>query len=147
MSEEQVLSPVNHPRIGWIKEMDGSRVKVDFHGNTKRHQTWAVLGRAFSQSDIELAIDNKLDCQIDFFGGDVNLPIVVDIYTSLLERDVLVLRAKKMVIQGDEKLTLRSGDANVTMTAKTGSIKTEAKHINSMAERTQKIQAKKISLN
>ena len=149
MSNNNDLTIEVNSRIGWISEIhpDLTRVKIDFESNPFGEPIWGTLGRAFSKSDIELAIDNKLDCRVDFFGGDISLPTILDIYTSLLKKEQIVFRADRMRIEGDEELTLRSGDTQITMTAKSGTIKTEAKHINSMAERTQKIQAKKVSLN
>ncbi|UUM31576.1 hypothetical protein [Vibrio japonicus] len=138
-----------YPRIGWVSEVhsDQTRVKVDFHGNTVGQPVWAAIGRAFTKSDIELAIDNQLDCRIDFLAGDLSLPILVDIYSSLLDEELLVLRAKNMVIQGDESIILRSGEAQVSMTAKNGTIKTTAQHINTSADKLHKIQATKVRLN
>ncbi|WP_241907916.1 hypothetical protein [Vibrio lentus] len=52
-----------------------------------------------------------------------------------------------MQIQGEEEVVIRSGEAQITMTAKNGSVKTAATHINSTAEKMQKIQATKITLN
>ena len=138
-----------YPRIGKIYEIhsDKSRVKVNFHGNPIGQPIWAIIGRAFKASDIDLAIDNQLNCQINFMDGDLSLPILVDIFTSLLEEDLLILRAKNMVVQGDESVVLRSGETQVSMTAKSGTVKTTAQTINTSADKLQKIQATKVRLN
>ena len=146
---QQEHSTQAYPRIGKIHEIhsDKTRVKVNFHGNPIGQPIWAVLGRAFKKSDIDFAIDNQLRCQINFMDGDLSLPVLVDIFTSLLEEDLLILRAKKMVIQGEESITLRSGETQVAMTAKSGSVKTTAQNINTSADKLQKIQATKVRLN
>ncbi|WP_237359116.1 hypothetical protein [Vibrio azureus] len=149
MSNKDDLPLELNSRIGWISEIhpDLVRIKIDFEANPFGQPIWGTLGRAFTKSDIELAIDNKLDCRVEFFTGDLNLPVILDIYTSLLKQEQIVFRAERMLIEGDEELVLRSGDAQITMTARNSTINTEAKYIHSTAERVQKIQAEKISLN
>ncbi|UTZ21903.1 hypothetical protein [Vibrio campbellii] len=147
--EEQDQKVEINSRIGRIIEVhpDLNRVKIDFENNPLGQPIWGSIGRAFTISDIELAIDNQLDCRIEFFVGDFNLPILTDIYTSLLCEELLVLRAKKMRIEGEESITISSGEAKVLLTAKNGSIKSKAKNISTSAEKLQKIQAAKITLN
>ncbi|MCW8348639.1 MULTISPECIES: hypothetical protein [Vibrio] len=149
MYEQPEHTPELNSRFGWVIELhqDLNRVKVDFENNPLGQPIWASIGRAFTMSDIELAIDNQLDCRIEFFTGDINLPILTNIYTSLISSECLVFRSKKMQIQGEEEVVIRSGDAQITMTAKNSSIKTTAKTINSTAEKMQRIQATKITLN
>ncbi|MHA2879685.1 hypothetical protein ACXZ7R_26100, partial [Vibrio campbellii] len=60
---------------------------------------------------------------------------------------LLILRAKNMVVQGDESVVLRSGETQVSMTAKSGTVKTTAQNINTSADKLQKIQATKVRLN
>ncbi|EDP59934.1 hypothetical protein [Vibrio sp. AND4] len=147
--EEQNPKVEINARIGWITEVhpDLNRVKINFENNPTGQPVWGSIGRAFTMSDIELAIDNRLDCRVEFFTGDLNLPILIDIYTSLLSEELLVLRAKKMRIEGEENITISSGEAKVLMTAKNGSIKSTAKNISTSAEKSQKIRATTISLN
>ncbi|WP_260260382.1 hypothetical protein [Vibrio intestinalis] len=148
-SSQKESSQNTPPQFGTIYEVHASkaRVKVDFHGNPIGQPVWAAIGRAFKKSDLDLAIDNRLTCKINFMDGDLNLPILVDIFTSLLDEDLLIFRAKKMQIQGEEEVVIRSGETRTTMTAKNGSVKTAATHIYSTAEKMQKIQAAKITLN
>ncbi|MGR3961322.1 hypothetical protein BCT26_19205 [Vibrio lentus] len=149
MSEQRKQIEELNSRIGWVTELhlDSNKIKIDFENNPLGQPIWGSIGRAFTMSDIELAIDNQLDCRIEFFSGDLNLPILIDVYTSLISSECLIFRSKKMQIQGEEEVVIRSGEAQITMTAKNGSVKTAATHINSTAEKMQKIQATKITLN
>ncbi|MHC6528912.1 hypothetical protein [Vibrio proteolyticus] len=136
-------------RIGWIREVhpEGNRVKIDFEGNPVGQAIWSAVGRAFTYADILLAIDNQLDCRIEFMAGDISLPILVDIYSSLLAKDELVFRAKRMTIEGKEEVILRSGDAQTRLRSNNASVRTDAVYISSTAEKVQKINAKKVTLN
>ncbi|WP_039977416.1 hypothetical protein [Vibrio jasicida] len=147
---EPETSPVElYSRTGWVNEVhpDHRHVKVDFEGNPLGQPVWAVLGRLFTKADLQLAIDHRLDCRIEFVAGDIYTPMLTNIYSSLLDEELIVLRAKKMVIQGEESITLRSGETQVAMIAKSGTVKTTAQNINTSADKLQKIQATKVRLN
>ena len=148
-SDPATSSVEHYARMGWVYEIhpDNRHVKVDFEGNPLGQPVWAVLGRLFTKADLQLAIDHRLDCRIEFVAGDIHTPILTNIYSSLLDEALIVLRAKKMVIQGDESVVLRSGETQMSMTAKSGTVKTTAQNINASADKLQKIQATKIRLN
>ncbi|WP_255956671.1 hypothetical protein [Vibrio campbellii] len=142
--------PRKYPsRIGRITELnqDTARVKVEFEHNPLNQPVWAMLGRAFSYDAIHMAIDNKLDCRIEFISDDLELPTVVDIYMSLLGVDELVIKAKRVVLDGEDEVVIRSGSAQSKYSGCDSRVSTSADHINSTAERMQKIQGSKISLN
>ena len=65
-----------------------SKVRIDFEGNNAGEPVWASLGRLFSQSHIQLAIDNELACKVEFYAGDASLPIVTDIFSVLEENSL-----------------------------------------------------------
>ena len=90
------LTSKHSVRIGWVKEVhpESNRVKVDFYGNTYGQPVWAALGRGFTRSEIHLAIDNQLDCRIEFVGDDIDVPVLTDIYLSLAEQQEFVIKAK-----------------------------------------------------
>ena len=136
-------------RIGWITELnqDDARVKIEFEHNPLNQPVWATLGRAFSRDAIHMAIDNKLDCRIDFISDDLEFPTVVDIYMSLLGSEELVIKAKRVVLDGEDEVVLRSGSTQSKYSGCDGRVSTSADHITSSAERMQKIQGLKISLN
>ncbi|WP_238322346.1 hypothetical protein [Vibrio mexicanus] len=137
------------PRFGHIIEIhpENNRVKVDFDGNPHGSAVWASIGRAFTSAQIYVAIDNQLACKIEFFAGDISLPILTDIYFSVFEQDTLTLRAKSILIEGEQSVEIKSGNAKTTLDGRTGHLKNEAQYITSDAEKAQKIRAQKISLN
>ena len=139
----------NASRIGRITELnqDNVRVKVEYDHPPLSQPVWAMLGRAFSHDAIHMAIDNKLDCRIDFISDDLELPTVVDIYMSLLGADELVIKAKRVVLDGEDEVVIRSGIAQSKYSGCDSRVSTSAEHITSSAERMQKIQGSKISLN
>jgi len=136
-------------RIGWIVEVhpEKNRVKVDFENNPFSQPIWASLGRAFTRSEIFMAIDNKLDCRISFLSEDLTIPTLVDIYISLLEEQELVVKAKKITLHAEEEVLIGSGEAQTKFSGTDGRITTTAKHVNSSAEKIQKIQGSKVKLN
>lgn len=149
MEKESNLSPKPCSRIGWVVEIhpDNSRVKVDFEDNPYGQPIWAALGRAFATTDIYMAIDNGLDCRIDFVSNDLSTPILINIYTSLLEQKEIVIKAKRISIEGEQDVVLRSGYAQTHLNGVDGRITSKATNITSQADNLHKIQAKKIALN
>jgi hypothetical protein len=148
---KHILKPTLKPsaRIGWIVEVhpEKNRVKVDFENNPLSQPVWASLGRAFTQSEIYMAIDNKLDCRISFLSEDLSIPILVDIYISLLEEQELVVKARKITLHAEEEVLIRSGAAQTKYSGADGRITTKAKHVSSIAEKMHKIQGSKVKLN
>ena len=136
-------------RIGWIKELnpEDSQVKIEFEHHPCNQTVWATLGRSFSKDEIHMAIDNQLDCRIDFIAGDLALPTVVDIYMSMLGEEELIIKAKRVVLDGEEEVVINSGAVQVKYSGCDGRVSTTAKHINTSAQRMLKIQGSKISLN
>ncbi|EJB8505776.1 hypothetical protein WOC09_22810 [Vibrio parahaemolyticus] len=136
-------------RIGWIVEVhpEKNRVKVGFENNPFSQPVWASLGRAFTQSEIFMAIDNKLDCRISFLSEDLTIPTLVDIYISLLEEQELVVKAKKITLHAEEEVLIGSGETQTKFSGTDGRITTTAKHVSSSAEKIQKIQGSKVKLN
>lgn len=109
-------------RIGWIVEVhpEKNRVKVDFENNPFSQPIWASLGRAFTRSEIFMAIDNKLDCCISFLSEDLTIPTLVDIYISLLEEQELVVKAKKITLHAEEEVLIGSGEAQTKFSGTDG---------------------------
>ena len=154
MNQELLLGNLNITskpcsRIGWIVEVhpEKNRVKVDFENNPFSQPIWASLGRAFTRSEIFMAIDNKLDCRISFLSEDLTIPTLVDIYISLLEEQELVVKAKKITLHAEEEVLIGSGEAQTKFSGTDGRITTTAKHVSSSAEKIQKIQGSKVKLN
>ncbi|EHZ2654113.1 hypothetical protein ACSTD6_00570 [Vibrio vulnificus] len=146
-----ILKPTLKPcsRIGWIVEVhpEKNRVKVDFENNPFSQPVWASLGRAFTRSEIYMAIDNKLDCRISFLADDLTIPTLVDIYISLLEEQELIVKAKKITLHAEEEVLIGSGKTHTKFSGTDGRITTTAKYVSSSAEKIQKIQGSKVKLN
>lgn len=126
---------------------DNNTLKLDFEENPLGQPIWGKIGRLFHISDIHMAIDNQLDCRIEFLSDDLLLPILTNIYFSILAEDELRIRTKSIVIEGKNSLTLRSGSISTCYQAKNGSVTTSATRITSQAERLNIIRGEKIHLN
>ena len=136
-------------RFGQIKQIhpDSQQVSVDFEDNPAGEPIWASIGRPFSRAQINLAIDNQLECKIEFMNSDPSLPILRDIYFSCLDKRELVIKAEKVVLEGSKSVTLQSNKASTHYDGRSGRVTTKAQYITSQAEKTQKIKARKIDLN
>lgn len=148
-SDNTSLQEDNLSRIGWVSDIHqgNHRLKIDFEGNPVGQPIWGSIGRSFTREEIGIAMDNQLDCRINFLAGDLSLPILVDIYFSLLGQEALILNAKRIILEGSEEVTIRSGDAKTIFKARDSSIQTTASHIRSSSEKQHKIQGKRITLN
>ncbi len=150
ISEQQVDRTACFSRFGTIISVNESldSVRIDFEGNPFDQPISAKLGRAFRLSELELAIDNNLSCKIEFLNQDYGLPVVTDIFFSLLDDSgEVVLRAKKMVIETEQELIVRSGKTETRYSGRDGRITTKAKYVTSQAEKAQKIQGGTIAIN
>ncbi|MDK9784298.1 hypothetical protein KIT90_23210 [Vibrio sp. B172a] len=150
ITNQQAETPACFSRFGTIvaiNESTGS-VRVDFDGNPFNQPLTARLGRGFRRSELQMAIDNRLSCRIEFLNDDLSLPLVTDIFFSILDdSDEFVLRAKKMVIETEQELIVRSGETETRYSGRDGRITTKAKYVTSQAEKAQKIQGGTIAIN
>ena len=137
-------------RFGHVLAIQGSmaEVRVDFDGNPYSQGLTAKLGRLFTSEELNLAIDNKLTCRIEFVGGDINLPIVTDIFFSLVQgHGELKLKASSIIIEAEQLLTLKSGCTSSTYSGRDGRLTSSAKYITTQAEKAQQIRGSTISIN
>ncbi|WP_260260654.1 hypothetical protein [Vibrio intestinalis] len=150
ITEQQAETTACFSRFGTIVAMNESTgsVRVDFDGNSFQQPLIARLGRGFRRSELQMAIDNKLSCRIEFINQDLSLPLVTDIFFSILDdSDEYVLRAKKMVIEAEQELIIKSGDTETRYSGRDGRVTTKAKYVTSQAEKAQKIQGGTIAIN
>ncbi|KJY87229.1 MULTISPECIES: hypothetical protein [Vibrio] len=137
-------------RFGTIVGVNEAKdsVRVDFEGNPFGQPLSAKLGRGFTRSELKFAMDNKLHCRIEFVNQDISLPIVTDVFFSMLSEDQeIILRAEKMTIETNQELTLKSGDTQTRYSGRDGRVTTEAKYVTSQAEKAQKIQGGTVAIN
>ncbi|MBW3698165.1 hypothetical protein EK599_21045 [Vibrio sp. T187] len=150
ITEQQAESSACFSRFGRIISINesGNSVRIDFDGNPFSQPISARLGRGFRRSELELAIDSQLNCRIEFLNQDISLPIVTDIFFSLMDdSDELVLRAKKLVIETEQELIVRSGETETRYSGRDGRVTTKAKYVTSQAEKAHKIQGGTIAIN
>ncbi|WP_330961103.1 hypothetical protein [Photobacterium sp. 53610] len=137
-----------HPRFGRILAIEGDCVRVTFDGCDMPSGMAARLGRQFSVAELELARQNALSCRVEFVGQDPNLPLITDIFFSIIEqRDELVLKAKNIRIEAENELVVAGGEAQTRYEARQKRVTTEGKYIHSQAEKSQKIQGAIIAIN
>ena len=137
-------------RFGRIVAINESldSVKIDFEGNTFGQPITARLGRMFRKAELDMAVTNQLNCRIEFINGDLNLPVVTDIFFSILnDSDEFVLRADKMVIEASQELVVRSGETETRYSGRDNRVTTKAKYVTSQAEKAQKIHGGTIAIN
>ncbi|MGL6259088.1 hypothetical protein [Vibrio sp. WXL103] len=136
-------------RFGKIIGLDltNNQVKVQIEGLCEEFPHAAKLGRAFSLEELHMAIDNQLDCRVEFIGGDVNLPIISDIFFSIISSKTLVLKAERVNIVADKELTLSAAQAKTRMSGRDGRITTESKYITTQAEKGHFIRGGHVAIN
>ncbi|WP_045974316.1 hypothetical protein [Vibrio neptunius] len=125
-------STPKHPLcIGKVKEIhsEGNRVKVELCNKADKQSVWAVLGRNFTDSEIQLAIDKQFECRIDLVGGEAGIPILTDICFSLVFEEELIIRANRVIVEGKEEVKLVSGETETLFSGNDGRITTKAKQI------------------
>lgn len=157
--EDLVAVSVSGNCVGSIVGIDpkNNAVFVDYDGNPLQKPVAAKLGRPFMLKDIQRAIDHPLDVRLDFENHDPGRPVVTNIYYSILdsndgaEKDLsskdLHIRGKRVVIEADTEIVIRSGDASTTYTAKNGRLVSEGVEIVSEALHANKIKGASIALN
>ncbi len=147
--EQQAAESACFSRFGFISSFNNSNdtVKVDFEGNPFLQPISAKLGRSFRKAEIEMAIKSKLNCRIEFINHDISLPMVTDIYFSMIDSEEVVLRLNKLTIETDQELILKSAETETRYSGRDGRITTRAKYITSQAEKAQKIQGSTIAFN
>ncbi|MER2497049.1 hypothetical protein [Vibrio neptunius] len=143
-------STLKHPPcVAKIKEIhsEGKQVRVEIRGKACEQPTWAVLGKLFTCAELHLAIDNQLDCLIEFVDDDPSIPSLTDIYFSLLGQEEIIITAERMILEGKQELTVISGETETKYSDNDGRITTKATHITSQAEKVNRIRGSKIELN
>ena len=136
-------------RVGQIKQVhsDNKQVLIDFDGNPAGEPIWASSGGNFTPQQLGLAIKNQLDCKIEFMNMDPSLPILRDILVSCFDKRSLTLKAEKVVLEGTKEVTVRSQHTFTHYDGRSGRVTTQAETITSQAEKSNKIKARKVSLN
>ncbi|MCK6263550.1 hypothetical protein KP803_09730 [Vibrio sp. ZSDE26] len=149
-SYQQAESPACFSRFGTITEIykANGAVKVDFEGNVLGQPIMARLGRSFTLSELTMAVDNQLNCRVEFIGADLTLPVITDIFFSILdESEELTIRANKLVLETKSELVLRSGETETRYSGRDGRVTTKGRFITTQADKANKIQGGTVSIN
>ncbi len=149
MQDVQPQSPAI-ARFGNITAVDKAtdQIRVNFEGNPYPGDVSARLGRAFTYSELQLAVQNNLTCRIEFIGGDINRPMISDIFFSILgEKDTFVIKSKSIRIEAENELIVTSGNTMTQYSGRDNRVSTNAKYITSNAEKSQKIRGSTVSIN
>ncbi|WP_300667624.1 DUF6484 domain-containing protein [Desulfoluna sp.] len=157
--EELVTVSVSGNCVGHIvgMEREDNAVFVDYEGNPSKKPVIAKLGRPFMLKDLQNAIARSLDVRLDFENHDPGRPVVTNIYYSILdsndeaEKDLstkeIRVHGKRIVIEAETEIVIRSGEASTTYTAKNGRLVSEGVEILSEALHANKIKGASIALN
>ncbi|GEM75146.1 hypothetical protein [Vibrio sagamiensis] len=150
ITQEQAETSACFSRFGKIISINPSTatVRVDFEGNPFKKPLTARLSRLFKREELQIAIDNNMHCRIEFLDNDISLPVVTDIvFSMLVQPEEFIIRAKKMVIETEQELIVRSGETETRYSGRDGRVITKGKYVTSQAEKTQKIQGGTVAIN
>ncbi len=148
--EQREADVASCSRFGTITAINESldSVRIDFEGNPFGQPISARLGRQFKKAELQAAIDNQFHCRVEFINGDVSLPVVTDILFSILDdADELVIKAKKIIIEGEQELIVKSGETQTRYSGRDARVTTKGKYVTSQAEKAQKIQGGTVAIN
>jgi hypothetical protein len=149
---------IAHRCVGNIVEVDPATkiVRVDFEGNPYKRPLQAMLGRPFMLEDLTKALDYVLDVRLDFEDRNAAKPIITDIYYSIMndhrpeeafvDRDI-VIKGRRIILEGNDKIVIKSGGAVTVYDAKSDGCVTKAKNVSSTATQTNRIRGGNINLN
>lgn len=144
--------------VGWIVLVDPKmdQVWVDFQGNPTGKPLLAKLGRPFYLDDLKRAQEQVQDVRLEFVGNEVRIPVIQDIYYSILKRAEqednvpqkdLYLKGRRIVLEGTEQIILKSGETVTIYDGKSGQISAKARTMVSTASLKNRIRAGHLSLN
>ncbi|MCG8336295.1 MAG: hypothetical protein MJE63_17445, partial [Proteobacteria bacterium] len=107
--------------------------------------------------DLEEAIERSATVQICFENDNPLKPIVKDIFYSVRSRNnskknstlnkVLRVEAEEIILVGNKRVVIQSGNVKTTYEADGGGLITEAGQIESSASKNQRIKGKSLFLN
>jgi hypothetical protein len=159
--EERILAP----RLGWLTGSDtGGAVRVDFPGNRRGPLPAAALLR-LSPREVDEAVRARRPALLLFDDGDPGRPILLGLVDrspagSLLEELLtppaiaptpaapLAARVdgKRVVIEGQEEVVLRCGEATITL-SRDGKVTVRGARIVSTARGTHRIRGGSVQIN
>ena len=155
--EELLNSNIAYNCVGNISHINknAGTVYVDFKGNPSAMPVQAKLGRPFTLNDLEKALDHVLDIKLEFEDSDIEKPIITDVFYSILDnkkkntqtlKDIHLI-GKRIIIEGETEVIIKSGNVSTTYSAKDGKLVSEAVDIKSKALHKNEIQGASIKLN
>ena len=143
------LEPITSARFGWITEIvvESNQVRVDFENNPLKKPLPALLGIPLSLEELEQTRERIKAAKIEFFNGDPNKPILKEIYYTGSADESIHLKAKTLILEGTQKVVIKSGDVQKIFDGKYGELKEKADNITSSAKECNKIRGGSVTLN
>lgn len=159
-SELLEIERINSSRLGWIVSVDSDgKVLVNFEENPFQSAIQAKLSRPFMRDDLTHASQQALEVKLEFENGDPRFPIIRDIFYSILNKTnkkqeqpdnknrEIHLKGKRIVIEGETEIVIKSGKASTTWLAKEGKLVERAERVRSTAKINQRIEGGTVSIN
>ena len=155
---EDFVSPfvVSGNCVGRISHIDPDTrvVYVDYSGNPSGGLLPAKLGRPFTLKDLEKAIDYVLDVKLEFENNNPATPVITNVYYSILDNTSedmepgdIHIKGKRIIIEGETEIVIKSGDVSTTYAAQGGKLVSKAVDIISEALHNNKVRGASIKLN
>ena len=155
---EDFVSPfvVSGNCVGRISHIDPDTrvVYVDYSGNPSGALLPAKLGRPFTLKDLEKAIDYVLDVKLEFENNNPATPVITNVYYSILDNTSedmepgdIHIKGKRIIIEGETEIVIKSGDVSTTYAAQGGKLVSKAVDIISEALHNNKVRGASIKLN
>ncbi len=130
---------------GLCEDLDS--IKVDFEGNPFPHPISAKLQRRYCRQELQYATKGRFRCHIKFHNGDMMLPIVEQIFFVVSEKNQLCLQANRLLIEAEDVLTIKSGEAVQTYSKQSDRLIYRAKAIQINASKGLRILGATVALN
>lgn len=160
--EEETYLKLEGPRIGRLVKID-SDIWIDYQGNPFKRPLLARLEKRFGLDQLKAALELERDLKLEFIGGDPSMPVISQIYYSLLDEVTFktkeenktqeIIKAKKIVLdaeeielKGSKRVIIRSGKSKIILDS-LGRLVQKAGDIVNRARKNNKIKGGNIHIN
>ncbi|MCP4295515.1 MAG: hypothetical protein GY786_07905 [Proteobacteria bacterium] len=138
-------------------DVDRNQILVDFKNNPSEEALEAKLVNPLIYlEDLEESLDRTEYILLDFEDGKFDRPLIRDIYFSVADQNkrlqgkkggTVHIRAERIILEGEESVTIKSGDTSTTYIAGRSEISTEGRQIRSSATLLNQLKGGSIDLN
>ncbi len=146
----------NKKYLGQITHFDEdlNQVWVDFDENLYGCPLVAKLGRPFQLEDLKRALDSVQYILIEFEANNMEKPVIMDIFYSVLDKKIdqpeekeLMIKGKKLTFKASEGIYLECGDTKITLECDRRGISMRGENVTSTAANRNRIRGGHVSLN